>query len=143
MPVEFVDISEVGISQNQNSTRAGPYGLERIAPKFSFAKVMERVRGMIAAIAPDDSVGRRHAKLIVPSRVEGPLANGERQRQITRTMIIATGPAPVVPQPPGCADAGCRFWAKVNTYAAGEGRGAHVNPRVPALVKRFHDWRLG
>jgi len=35
-----------------------------MAPDFSFAKVVERVRGVIAAIAPDDSVGRRHAKLI-------------------------------------------------------------------------------
>ncbi len=92
---------------------------------------------------PGVAVLQGHAKLIDPCRVEGALANGERQRQITRTMIIATGPAPVVQQQPGCADAGCRFWAKVNTYAAGEGRGAHVNPRVQALVKRFHDWRLG
>lgn len=84
-----------------------------------------------------------HAKLIDLWKVEGALANGERQRRITGSMIIATGPVPFVPQPPGCADAGCRIWAKVNTYAAGEGRGAHVNPRVPALVNLFHDWRLG
>lgn len=45
-----------------------------MAPDFSFAKVVERVRGVIAAIAPDDSVERHtdpgvevwqgHAKLI-------------------------------------------------------------------------------
>lgn len=33
--------------------------------------------------------------------------------------------------------------AEANKYAAGEWRRAHVNPRVLALVQRFHDWRRG
>ena len=33
--------------------------------------------------------------------------------------------------------------AEANKYAAGEWRRAHVNPRLLALVKRFHDWRRG
>lgn len=33
--------------------------------------------------------------------------------------------------------------AEANKYAAGEWRRAHVNPRLLAWVKRYHDWRRG
>jgi pyruvate/2-oxoglutarate dehydrogenase complex dihydrolipoamide dehydrogenase (E3) component len=33
--------------------------------------------------------------------------------------------------------------AEANKYAAGEWRRAHVNPRLVALVERFHRWRRG
>jgi pyruvate/2-oxoglutarate dehydrogenase complex dihydrolipoamide dehydrogenase (E3) component/uncharacterized membrane protein YdjX (TVP38/TMEM64 family) len=33
--------------------------------------------------------------------------------------------------------------AEANKYAAGEWRRAHVNPRLVALVERFHTWRRG
>lgn len=95
---------------------AEQYGLEGIAPPFSFAKVMERVHGVIADVAPHDSVERYsdlgvevlqgHAKLIDPWTVEVELANGERQRLTTRSIIIATGAAPFVPPLPGIEDVG-------------------------------------
>jgi pyruvate/2-oxoglutarate dehydrogenase complex dihydrolipoamide dehydrogenase (E3) component/uncharacterized membrane protein YdjX (TVP38/TMEM64 family) len=34
-------------------------------------------------------------------------------------------------------------WAEANKYAAGEWRKARVNPRLLALVERFHAWRRG
>ncbi len=34
-------------------------------------------------------------------------------------------------------------FAEANKYAAGVWRKAHVNPRLLALVRRFHDWRRG
>lgn len=34
-------------------------------------------------------------------------------------------------------------WAEANKYAAGEWRKARVNPRLLALVERFHGWRRG
>ena len=34
-------------------------------------------------------------------------------------------------------------WAEANKYAAGEWRKARVNPRVMALLARFHQWRRG
>ena len=34
-------------------------------------------------------------------------------------------------------------WAEANKAAAGTWRHAHVNPRLLAIVRRFHDWRRG
>ena len=33
--------------------------------------------------------------------------------------------------------------AEANKYAAGEWRRAHVNPRLLAIVERYHAWRRG
>lgn len=92
------------------------YGLEGVVPTFSFAKVMARVHGVIADIAPHDSVERYtdlgvevlqgHAKLIDPWTVEVTLADGTTQRLTTRSIIIATGAAPFVPPLPGIDDVG-------------------------------------
>ncbi len=96
---------------------AGEYGLEATAPTFSFASVMARVHGVIATIAPHDSVERYtelgvevlqgHAKLIDPWTVEIALAGGGTQRLTTRSIIIATGAAPFVPPLPGLDKVGC------------------------------------
>lgn len=92
------------------------YGLEAAAPKFSFAKVMERVHGVIADIAPHDSVERYtdlgvevlqgYAKLIDPWTVDIALTDGSTRRLTTRSIIIATGAAPFVPPLPGIDDVG-------------------------------------
>ncbi|PHQ69377.1 MAG: pyridine nucleotide-disulfide oxidoreductase [Paracoccus sp.] len=34
-------------------------------------------------------------------------------------------------------------WAEANKAVAGNWRRAHVNPRLPPIVERFHDWRRG
>jgi pyruvate/2-oxoglutarate dehydrogenase complex dihydrolipoamide dehydrogenase (E3) component/uncharacterized membrane protein YdjX (TVP38/TMEM64 family) len=95
---------------------AGNYGLEGVVPKFSFAKVMDRVHGVIADIAPHDSIERYtdlgvevlqgHARLIDPWTVEVAFSNGATQRLSARSIIIATGAAPFVPPLPGIEDVG-------------------------------------
>ena len=95
---------------------ADHYGLEVAQPRFSFAKVMERVHGVIAEIAPHDSVERYgdlgvevlqgYAKLIDPWTVEVAFPDGRTQRLTTRSIIIATGAAPFVPPLPGLEDVG-------------------------------------
>ncbi len=95
---------------------ADHYGLEVAQPKFSFARVMERVHGIIAEIAPHDSVERYsdlgvevlqgHAKLIDPWTVEVTFPEGRTQRLTTRAIILATGAAPFVPPLPGLDDVG-------------------------------------
>jgi pyruvate/2-oxoglutarate dehydrogenase complex dihydrolipoamide dehydrogenase (E3) component/uncharacterized membrane protein YdjX (TVP38/TMEM64 family) len=87
------------------------YGLEPCVPEYSFAKVMERVHGVIASIAPHDSVERYsdlgvevlkgHAKLIDPWTVEITQEGHEARRLTTRAIIIATGATPFVPSLPG------------------------------------------
>ncbi len=95
---------------------ADHYGLEPGVPKFSFAKVMERIHRVIADIAPHDSVERYtglgvevlqgHARLIDPWTVEIAQEGGETRRLTTRAIIIATGAAPFVPPLPGLEDVG-------------------------------------
>lgn len=95
---------------------AGRYGLESAEPKFRFAEVMRRVREIIAAIEPNDSVERYtglgvdvvqgHARIVDPWTVEITGADGSVQRLTTRSIIVAAGAAPVVPDLPGLAEAG-------------------------------------
>ncbi|EEW24176.1 dihydrolipoyl dehydrogenase family protein [Rhodobacter ferrooxidans] len=95
---------------------ADHYGLQGTTPTFSFARVMERVHGVIADIAPHDSVERYadlgvevlqgYARLIDPWTVEVAFPDGSTQRLTTRSIIIATGAAPFVPPLPGIDDVG-------------------------------------
>jgi pyruvate/2-oxoglutarate dehydrogenase complex dihydrolipoamide dehydrogenase (E3) component len=90
---------------------ADRYGLQGVEPQFSFAKVMQRIKGVIADIAPHDSVERYtalgvevllgHARLIDPWTVEIAFPDGEKQRLTSRSIILATGAAPFVPDLPG------------------------------------------
>ena len=90
---------------------ADRYGLQGVEPQFSFAKVMQRIKGIIADIAPHDSVERYtalgvevllgHARLIDPWTVEIAFPDGEKQRLTSRSIILATGAAPFVPDLPG------------------------------------------
>ena len=92
--------------------RRGPeFGLPAAAAAPDFAAVMERTRGVIAAVAPHDSVERYtdlgveclhgEARLVDPWTVQV----GEH-RLTARNIVLATGAAPFVPPLPGLAEAG-------------------------------------
>ena len=92
------------------------YGLENMAPQFSFKKVMARVHKVIADIAPHDSVERYtnlgvdvvkgYGKLLDPWTVEIKLNDGGTQTLTARTIVIATGARPFVPPLPGIEETG-------------------------------------
>ncbi|MBA6340298.1 FAD-dependent oxidoreductase [Colwellia sp. MB02u-10] len=92
------------------------YGLENATPEFSFKKVMARVHQVIADIAPHDSVERYtdlgvevtkgYAKLTNPWTVEIKLNDGSTQTLTARSIVIATGARPFVPQLPGIETSG-------------------------------------
>ncbi|MGB0956500.1 MAG: FAD-dependent oxidoreductase [Panacagrimonas sp.] len=91
--------------------RAREFGVETEMPRVNFAAVMKRVRDVVKAIEPHDSVERYtelgvecikgKARLIDPWTVEV----GE-QKLSAKNIIIATGAAPFVPPIPGLAEAG-------------------------------------
>ena len=88
---------------------AAPFGVAAAEPEVDFARVRGHVRGVIAAIAPNDSVERfeglgvrvirEHARFAGPDRV----AAGEFEIR-ARRYVIATGSSPVVPPIPGLAE---------------------------------------
>ncbi len=88
------------------AARAQAYGFERADITFEFSRVMERVHGIIRTVAPHDSVERYtqlgvecikgRAKIVSPWEVE---VNG--RRLTTRSIVIATGARPMVPDLPG------------------------------------------
>jgi pyruvate/2-oxoglutarate dehydrogenase complex dihydrolipoamide dehydrogenase (E3) component/uncharacterized membrane protein YdjX (TVP38/TMEM64 family) len=92
------------------------YGLENMAPQFSFKKVMARVHKVIADITPHDSVERYtnlgvdvvkgYGKLLDPWTVEIKLNDGGTQTLTARTIVIATGARPFVPPLPGIEETG-------------------------------------
>lgn len=96
--------------------RADKYGLTPVEPKVPFGQVIARVLDTIKAIEPHDSVERYtglgvdvvkgYAKIIDPWTVEIALNGGGTQRLTTRSIIIASGAEPVVPDIPGIADSG-------------------------------------
>jgi pyruvate/2-oxoglutarate dehydrogenase complex dihydrolipoamide dehydrogenase (E3) component/uncharacterized membrane protein YdjX (TVP38/TMEM64 family) len=85
-------------------------GIDHVPP---FAEVMERVHAAIRQIAPNDrperyrelgvDVRQGHARLVDPWTVE--IDGGERLT--ARSIVIAAGGEPFVPDIPGLADAGC------------------------------------
>jgi pyruvate/2-oxoglutarate dehydrogenase complex dihydrolipoamide dehydrogenase (E3) component/uncharacterized membrane protein YdjX (TVP38/TMEM64 family) len=95
---------------------ADRYGLEATTPKVPFKAVMARVLDTIKTIEPHDSVERYtglgvdvvkgYATIIDPWTVEIARNDGGTQRLTTRSIIIASGAAPVVPPIPGIADSG-------------------------------------
>lgn len=89
--------------------RGQDFGIDDAAGQVNFAKVMERVKGVITTIEPHDSVERftslgvecvsGDAKIVSPWEVE---VGG---RSITtRAIVIATGARPFVPPIPGLKD---------------------------------------
>ena len=95
---------------------ADKYGLEPSAPQVPFKRVMARVLDTIKTIEPHDSVERYtglgvdvvkgYATIIDPWTVEIALNDGGTQRLTTRSIIIASGAAPVVPDIPGTEGSG-------------------------------------
>lgn len=90
---------------------ADSYGLHRQTPTLDFKAVMARVHAIIAAIAPNDSVERYtglgvevlqgYARIIDPWTVQITHKDGSLQILTTRSIIIAAGAAPIVPDLPG------------------------------------------
>jgi pyruvate/2-oxoglutarate dehydrogenase complex dihydrolipoamide dehydrogenase (E3) component/uncharacterized membrane protein YdjX (TVP38/TMEM64 family) len=91
---------------------ADAYGLTPREPDFNFRAVMDRVHAIIKEIEPADSVERYtglgvdvrlgYAKIIDPWTVE---IDG-RQRLSARSIVIAAGAEPFVPDIPGLEEAG-------------------------------------
>lgn len=87
------------------------YGLTNSEPRFSFNKVMARVRDVIHEVAPHDSVERYttlgvdvkqgYAHILDPWTVEISLASGTKEILTTRNIVIAAGAAPYIPPIPG------------------------------------------
>ena len=95
---------------------AGEYGLASAEPEVDFKALLARVRGVIATIAPADSVERYtalgvdvrlgYATIIDPWTVEITDRDGGQERLTARAIVIAAGAAPFVPDIPGLAEAG-------------------------------------
>jgi pyruvate/2-oxoglutarate dehydrogenase complex dihydrolipoamide dehydrogenase (E3) component/uncharacterized membrane protein YdjX (TVP38/TMEM64 family) len=100
-------------SQMRNADK---YGLTPAEPQVPFKDVMARVLETIKTIEPHDSVERYtglgvdvvkgYARIIDPWTVEIARNDGGTQRLTTRSIIIASGAEPVVPDIPGIADSG-------------------------------------
>ena len=96
--------------------RAGEFGLQAGPLAVDFGAVMARVRRVIAAIAPHDSVERYRglgvevlqgeARVVSPWEVEVTGADGEVRRLTTRSIVIAAGARPAVPPIPGLDEVG-------------------------------------
>ncbi len=90
---------------------ADRYGLGASEPQVPFGTVMERVREVIRAIEPHDSVERYEglgvevikgrAHLVDPWTVEITRDDGSLQKLTSRAFVIATGAEPFVPPIPG------------------------------------------
>jgi pyruvate/2-oxoglutarate dehydrogenase complex dihydrolipoamide dehydrogenase (E3) component/uncharacterized membrane protein YdjX (TVP38/TMEM64 family) len=92
------------------------YGLQNAEPRFSFKAVMGRIHRVIAEIEPHDSVERYsglgvdvvkgYATILDPWTVEIAREDGTSQRLTTRSIVIAAGAEPVIPDLPGLAESG-------------------------------------
>ncbi|WP_027330431.1 FAD-dependent oxidoreductase [Marinimicrobium agarilyticum] len=93
---------------------ADQYGLTATQPEFSFRSVMERIHRIIKDVEPHDSVERYtglgvdvvqgYATLVDPWTVDIALNDGGTQRLTTRSIVIAAGAEPLVPDLPGLED---------------------------------------
>ncbi|MGB5148413.1 MAG: FAD-dependent oxidoreductase, partial [Porticoccaceae bacterium] len=91
--------------------RAGEFGFAAVPVVPDFARVMDRVREVIRAIEPHDSVARYealgveclqgHARLVDPWTVEV-----DGRRLSAPNIVLATGARPFAPPLPGLAEAG-------------------------------------
>ena len=94
---------------------APEFGIRRAEADFDFAFAMERVRRVIARVAPHDSAERYtqlgvdviegEARIASPWSVEIATASG-RQTLTTRAIVIAAGARPLVPDIPGLDETG-------------------------------------
>jgi pyruvate/2-oxoglutarate dehydrogenase complex dihydrolipoamide dehydrogenase (E3) component len=94
----------------QTIRSAGRFGVNGHEPAIDFPAVHDHIRGVIAAIAPNDSVERFEglgvrvlrapARFVAPSAVE---VDGVRVE--ARRFVVATGSSPALPPVPGLAEA--------------------------------------
>jgi pyruvate/2-oxoglutarate dehydrogenase complex dihydrolipoamide dehydrogenase (E3) component/uncharacterized membrane protein YdjX (TVP38/TMEM64 family) len=87
------------------------YGLENHTPVFSFRKIMARIHEVIKTVAPHDSLERYtqlgvdvvegYATIVDPWTVEIKRNDGATLRLTARSIIIAAGARPFVPNLPG------------------------------------------
>lgn len=90
---------------------AGRFGIRTTPPEVDFPAVMQRIRDVIAAVEPHDSVERYSAlgvecqsgtaTILSPYEVEIQDEQGKKTHLTTRSIIIAAGARPYVPVIPG------------------------------------------
>lgn len=90
---------------------ADTYGLTATEPVISFNAVLQRIQGIIAKVEPHDSAARYtglgvhvvqgYARIIDPWTVEITRADGTLEKLTTRSIVIAAGAEPFVPNLPG------------------------------------------
>lgn len=90
-----------------HAKRAQEFGMQSADVKFAFADVMERVQNIIKKIEPHDSAERYEglgveviqgtAEMISPWEVQITTPDNEVQTLTTRSIILGTGAAPLVP----------------------------------------------
>ena len=95
---------------------AGSLGLHVDTMHIDFAELMERVQNVVSQVAPHDSVERYrhlgvdvmegHARVINPWTVEIRQSNGTTHRLTTRSIVIAAGSEPAVPDITGLPEIG-------------------------------------
>jgi len=95
---------------------ADKYGLTSVEPEVPFGKVIERVQGAIKTIEPHDSPERfenegvdvvlGYAKIVDPWTVEIARNDGGTQRLTARSIVIASGAEPFVPNIEGLEGSG-------------------------------------
>ncbi len=88
---------------------AAPFGIANVEPRVDFRAVYDHVHGVIAAIAPNDSVERFTGLGVRVITAAGRFTDGAtvmagEHRIKARRFVIATGSSPVVPPIPGLAD---------------------------------------
>jgi pyruvate/2-oxoglutarate dehydrogenase complex dihydrolipoamide dehydrogenase (E3) component len=88
---------------------ASPFGIANAEPRIDFRAVHDHVHGVIAAIAPNDSVERFTGLGVRVITAAGRFADGAtvmagEHRIKARRFVIATGSSPVVPPIPGLAE---------------------------------------
>lgn len=91
--------------------QAGQFGIQAVEPDVDFPAVMARIKNVIQQIEPHDSVERYTklgvnviqgtANIVSPWEVSVTTANGEQQTLSAKSVIIATGARPRVPDIPG------------------------------------------
>lgn len=100
-------LAAAGAAQAQRT--GSDFGIAPVEPRIDFGKVMDHVAGVIATIAPNDSVERfeklgvrvlrEHARFVGPTELQA----GEHRIRSKR-FVLATGSRPSIPPIPGLSD---------------------------------------
>ena len=97
----------IAAAKQADAMRSGEkFGIGRVEPEIDFKAVMRHVHGVIAAIAPNDSVERFAALGVTVIKAEArfkdrrTLIAGDTEIR-ARRFVLATGSSPVVPPIPG------------------------------------------